>query len=451
MFLVGVPYAANERVTNANPVLQTAMRGLIVGILLLFLLGPIFLVIAPTLVRGGFHPRFLLSLPLTLGPAVGVAFIPVDGSTLGFVSIALLAAGISFFLCSLLLNAPYFATDEHKALDRSSGPPLFAVCVLFFGVITAYVVLTQLYSSPLVGLLFPTSSVMIRALAIAALSHSIHKFYFEPKQAHLQLSASAQADVVPPLLGDVEAIYGYLAAFFALVIGNAASVASIVEAMLAPDSTAWILSLVVSFLFEMIARTGIQQRVELWAAAKLAAKLDREWPVRLAQMSTLELVYLHSLGGTGYVAPLMALCIGCVRAATFGDASAIVWLDVSPTVWKVLLAQLASQIFGDVAVRAVKKLGLQKFELSAHFAAGHPLSNTAFRAFGLEGYALVFSMGSMFIYAVYMAFLGPAFVTGICRAFAPNATQVWVTRALDCARFADATVVNSMVNGSQAP
>jgi hypothetical protein len=29
---------------------------------------------------------------------------------------------------------------------------------------------------------------------------------------------------------------------------------------------------------------------------------------------------------------VMAVCIGCVRAVTFGDAPAIVWLDVSPTV-----------------------------------------------------------------------------------------------------------------------
>ncbi len=171
----------------------------------------------------------------------------------------------------------------------------------------------------------------------------------------------------------------------------------------------------------------------------------------MAQVSALELVYLHSLGGTGYVAPVMAVCIGCVRAATFGDATAIVWLDASPTVWKVLLAQLASQIVGDVAVRAVKKLGLQRFELSAHFAADHLLSTTAFRDFGLQGYAVVFGLGGCFIYGVYMAFLGPAFVTGMCRTFAPNATQVWVTRTLDCARFVDATVVNSMVNGSQAP
>ena len=31
MVLVGVPYAANERVVNASPVMQPAMRGQIVG------------------------------------------------------------------------------------------------------------------------------------------------------------------------------------------------------------------------------------------------------------------------------------------------------------------------------------------------------------------------------------------------------------------------------------
>ena len=139
----------------------------------------------------------------------------------------------------------------------------------------------------------------------------------------------------------------------------------------------------------------------------------------------------------------MAVCIGCVRAATFGDASAIAWLDVSPTVWKVLLAQLASQMVADAGVRAVKQMGLQKFELSAHFAAGNPLSNTAFRDFGLQGYALVFSVGGCFIYMVYMAFLGPAFVTGMCRAFAPNATQVWVWGASECVN-----VTARLVNGS---
>jgi hypothetical protein len=123
-----------------------------------------------------------------------------------------------------------------------------------------------------------------------------------------------------------------------------------------------------------IGRDGVQQRVELWVAAKLAAKFEDQWPMRIVEVSALELVYFHSLGGTGYVAQAMALCIGCLRAVTFGDPGAIVWLDVSPTVWKVLLAQLASQIVGDATMRASKKLGRQQFELSARFAAGHPLA-----------------------------------------------------------------------------
>ncbi len=64
---------------------------------------------------------------------------------------------------------------------------------------------------------------------------------------------------------------------------------------------------------------------------------------------------------------------------------------------------------------------------------------------------MVFGLGGGFIYAIYMAFLGPEFVTGMCRAFAPNATTVWVTRALDCARFVNAAMVNGFVNGSEAP
>ena len=99
----------------------------------------------------------------------------------------------------------------------------------------------------------------------------------------------------------------------------------------------------------------------------------------------------------------------------------------------------------------MQKLGLQKFQLSPRFAAGHPLSNTAFRDFGLEGYAAVFGMGGCFIYGVYLAFLGPGFVTGTCRAFAPNATQVWVMGAPGCAMSVNATLVDGLVSDSQAP
>ena len=96
---------------------------------------------------------------------------------------------------------------------------------------------------------------------------------------------------------------------------------------------------------------------------------------------------------------------------------------------------------------------MQQFELSTHLAAGHPLSNTAFRAFGLQGYVYVFGLGGSFIYGVYIAFLGPAFVTGMCRLFAPNATHVWVLPlgARECLSFAtNATMAGGLVNGPQA-
>ena len=115
------------------------------------------------------------------------------------------------------------------------------------------------------------------------------------------------------------------------------------------------------------------------------------------------------------------------------------------------MAQLASQVVTDAAVLATQMLGLQQFELSVHFAAGHPLSNTAFRDFGLQWYVVVFGMGGCFIYAVYVAFLGPAFVTGVCRIFAPNATQVWVMGAFECLSLAtNVTVAGGLVNGSEA-
>jgi hypothetical protein len=102
VLLVGVPYALNERMADANPVLQTAMRGLIVGMWMYFIIGPIFLVNAPTIVRGGFHPRFLLSLPLTLGPAVGAMLVALfeQQHHVFWISAALMLAGgalVAFF------------------------------------------------------------------------------------------------------------------------------------------------------------------------------------------------------------------------------------------------------------------------------------------------------------------------------------------------------------------
>ncbi len=71
-----------------------------------------------------------------------------------------------------------------------------------------------------------------------------------------QLLRPAQPLRGPPLLGDFEVLYGCNAALLALVIGNAASVATLVAAMLAPESMAWTLSLAASSLREILTRTA---------------------------------------------------------------------------------------------------------------------------------------------------------------------------------------------------
>jgi hypothetical protein len=52
---------------------------------------------------------------------------------------------------------------------------------------------------------------------------------------------------------------------------------------------------------------------------------------------------------------------------------------VSPTVWHVLVAQIAFRMVADAIVWAADKMGLQRFELSERFVDDHPLCNTAFR------------------------------------------------------------------------
>jgi hypothetical protein len=341
-----------------------------------------------------------------------VSVIPVDGSTLG-IPIFLLTLVLSFITCALLLSAAFyfFATDEHKALHQSVAPLFFGV-VLFFGLVTAYVTLAQLFSSPLIGALLPIGSIAIRNVAVFALVRSCHTSYYEPKQRFLsQLPPSEHGQVpavVPPLLGDIEAAYGHICATFALIIDNAALVATLVGAMVAPDSAGpgWGLSLGASALLEVLTRTGVMHRFELRIAAEIAARYAIQWPLRAAHTPDAmarELLYLNSLGGTGYVAPtiMMALCIGCLRAVTFGNPQAILWLDVSQTVWRVILAQFAFGVSMNAIVWAVAMRGLrQHFELSTCFASGHPLRSTAFRDFDLKGYAFVFGCGGLFIFGV---------------------------------------------------
>jgi hypothetical protein len=451
---VGAPYAANERA--ANPKLHTAVRGLIVGALASFVIGPIFLVNSPTIVRGGFHPRYLLAIPSTLGVGVGVACIPVDGSTLGIGSAFFVTIALSFVLGIVCLNGPLFATDEHKALDQSFGPPLFGVALLFSGLVVSYVALTRLYSTSVMGLLLPVGSTATRVVALFVSACSFHKYYFLPKATFLAQqqaanSADGQVGIVPPLLGDVERCFGNTAAFFALLIGNGADVATIVGSVLAPDSNAWVVALASSSLQQALHRVGLTQRLELWLAGRLSACFGGlTWPVRMGQTSALKLVYLHSLGAMAYVSPMMAVCIGCLRALSFGDARCVVWLDVSPSVPWVLLAQFVGALLIDTVVWAVAKKGYVHFAMSERFVPDHPLRNATRRDFDVGGYAFVLGAGGCGVYLVFLVFLGPAFVTGACPGFAANSSDsAWVASALLHCVNATAIVANkTAINAS---
>jgi hypothetical protein len=100
-----------------------ALRGLIVGIWLYFALGPIFRVHAPMLVRGGFHLWFVLSFPITLATSVGVAFVPVGGSTLGIVSSGLLALVLALTVSISVLRTAERPLIRH-GLAQGARPEL---------------------------------------------------------------------------------------------------------------------------------------------------------------------------------------------------------------------------------------------------------------------------------------------------------------------------------------
>ena len=73
-----------------------ALHGLIGGILAAFIAGPIFLVTCPVRVGGTFHPRYLLSVPITIGIGVAVGVIRSDGMPLSLLSIALITIALGY-------------------------------------------------------------------------------------------------------------------------------------------------------------------------------------------------------------------------------------------------------------------------------------------------------------------------------------------------------------------
>ena len=91
--LFAVPYAQNERSLNS-----TAIRGMLIGIPVAYFEAGLFMTEIAILVRGAFHWRFVLSIPISVCCALAFAFVPVGDSLLGLCSVAFLAVAATYLL-----------------------------------------------------------------------------------------------------------------------------------------------------------------------------------------------------------------------------------------------------------------------------------------------------------------------------------------------------------------
>jgi hypothetical protein len=419
---VGAAYAANERGPNSR-----SLHGLLSGVLASFVVGAIFLVTAPTRVAGEFHRRYFVAFPIVLGVGVGLGYIRIGETYLSLLSMAFIAIVIGYVACLLCLNLPFYVSIEHKQLDRSLGPPVMVIGMLAFLWVSLYAEVSRLLDHFLVGTLLPLGAWLTRVAALFLMCRSCHFKYFMPKALFLIAvgrSDSEEEGAPAPLLGDLEMVYGYLTVLFALMIGCGSYAAMLVEVMHDPKSTGWITGMAISLVLEIMDRTSMTQRLQLRAAAYF--KLQRA--ARLVRISAIKVAYYRSQFSTEFAAPIMVLSIGCLRALTLWDLRAVVWLDVNPTVvWIVISHFLSEMLVVELTVWVSHYTRMAQFVfVTADLPPHHPLGNVQLRAFDIKGYAFVSLVGCTYLYATFLCFLGPGFVTGAARDFDKANIGAWV-------------------------
>ena len=424
LLLLGLPWAYNELGPRT-----TLTRGVIVGVFHCCFMPLVFLVNAPISVCGRFRWQFLLSLPITFFVAFVTVFIPLGDSRFGLLPIITFSVLASFALCSLILNVPLFLNNAHKALDQSIGPPFLFVLILFVFMMTGYIELTRLISGSgkflqfVVGMSLPFGCFATETCFKNLLKHSYLNTYV--KQT-LESQTSGQA-----LAGDIDTLFGHLVSLAALLLENAKFVAGILEVTYTPNSFSWVYALLFSTILKILKRVGVWQRVLTKALLKIPPRFDR---IReIASTNALKIAFLRSQEGCGYVASIMAVCIGCLRAARFRDWKATIWLDVDTSVTIVIFVCVAVEILQDVITRVAEKTGLVKFPITAAFAGEHPLGKTDRRPFGLAGYLVLFGPGCAIVLITFLAFMGPWFVFGLCKEFDAAAPARWVATQVPAA------------------
>jgi hypothetical protein len=109
----------------------------------------------------------------------------------------------------------------------------------------------------------------------------------------------------------------------------------------------------------------------------LLARIGKQ---QLAECDSLEVLVQRSQAWSFEATVFLTLCIGCVRAVSFGDARAVLWLDVNVLVPTVLAAGVACEVLTRAIVWVLHRCGLTGFPMVS-YPKDHPLGTFAPRTF----------------------------------------------------------------------
>merc|ERR1712087_1002501 len=118
-------------------------------------------------------------------------------------------------------------------------------------------------------------------------------------------------------------------------------------------------------------RTGVWYRI-------LNSMLSRAGPrfrcLSLSSVDSLQVSVLRAQFGVGYMGPIILLAIGVLRAVSFRNLQAVLFLDVDPMVAVVLLAFLLAEILEDVCIWMMSRSKKIRFPIATEWH-GHSLSD----------------------------------------------------------------------------
>ncbi|GMI24056.1 hypothetical protein TeGR_g5072 [Tetraparma gracilis] len=371
--------------------------------------------------------KFYYSVPAIYVITILVSLIPVGDEQLGYFPLMMISLFTSIILTQASMSWPSMRTKEHKELDLSMGVlPILAFSAGLLMLTFCYLHLTtldkQMGANFLVGMVLPVGTMVFEAVLVGYYRMEFVDKYMKVKEKYLAELEDARKNKKPhpaaPIIGDIEGAVSCILCYFCIVAENIKYMACIIEVSYNPDSKAWIVCTIFNFLYNCTKRTGfIQDMIRLLMKGLPESKVDD-----LTLMNGMSLGYQRCQYGTGYIAFLMAFAIGVYRRFVFNDVDAILWNEQEDNrmVWKVMLAVLGSSLLSDVWYNIQVSNGDVDFDMVAHKVKGKtvkedPLGDDTYRNIPYRFYPFSFMASAFVIWSLYLTYLGPHFVFGICR------------------------------------